>query len=592
MLSKETHRLLKIQFETHCNDKTLLQELLKNPHFESFILSINRAYFEYDDDKKLLENIVKENQKELVKVNEELKELNLDLENRVVSKTQNLQSAFQELAIKEKRIRSIIESIAEIILIVDENLNIKFVSENLFDQRKFSVESLINKNLSSFLNTKQLKEFKAILEKRNTSNNIFQFSFPNLESTFTKFEANITLNTEGSDIEYVITLRDVTEIRKIQTEIKKQKEFYENILANIPADLAIFDVDHRYIFLNNKAIQDPELRKLIIGKTDYEYGEIRGHSREKPDSRRQLFLKAISEKKTIPFEEKGMDKQGNPQYVLRQFTPIFNANNELENMIGLGVDITGRILAEQKIEELNQNLEEMVLKRTNQLELAIKELDAFSYSVSHDLRSPLRAVDGWSLALLEDFGESLDPQAIEYIKRVRIESQRMALLIDDLLNLSKIGKIQLKIKKIDFSAFCQKIFDRELETTDRNDFQLVIDKELFIEADENLLDIMMTNLITNAIKFSSKVEKPKITIGKILNEEKSNLFFIKDNGAGFNSELTKKLFGAFQRMHKQSDFPGTGIGLATVKRIVELHSGKIWAESQVNEGALFKFKIS
>jgi PAS domain S-box-containing protein len=591
MLRKETHRLLKIQFETHCNDKSLLKELLKNPHFELFIMSINQAYFEYDDDKKLLENIVKENQKELLKVNEELKELNLDLENRVLRKTQNLQSAFQELALKEKRIRSIIESIAEIILIVDENLNIKFVSENLFNQKQFSLESLIDKNLSYFLDTKQLKELKTILNKRKISHKIFQFSFPNLEGTLTKFEANITQNTEGLEIEYVITLRDVTEIREIETEVKKQKEFYENILANIPADLALFDVDHRYLFLNNKAIQDPVLRKLIIGKTDYEYADIKGHSREQPDLRRQLFMQAISEKKTIPFEEKGTDKLGNPKYILRQFTPIFNEDNNLENMIGLGVNITGRILAEQKIEELNQNLEEMVLKRTNQLELAIKELDAFSYSVSHDLRSPLRAVDGWSLALLEDFGESLDPQAIEYIKRVRIESQRMALLIDDLLNLSKIGKVQLKIKKIDFTALCQKIFDRELELSERKDCCLEIEEGLSMDADENLIDIMMTNLITNAIKFSSKVDKPKINVGALKTDDKSNIYFIKDNGAGFNSELSKKLFGAFQRMHKQSDFSGTGVGLATVKRIVELHYGQIWAESKINEGALFTFKL-
>lgn len=591
MLKDGIHRLLKIQFENHCNDKTLLNELLKNPHFESFIMSVNQAYYEYDDDKKLLENIVKENQKELIKVNEELQELNLDLENRVVSKTQNLQNAFQELALKEKRIRSIIESIAEIILIVDKNLNIKFVSENIFNQRKFSADSLINKNLSSFLNAKQLKEFKAILEKRTISNNIFQFSFPNLESVFTKYEANINLNIEGSDHEYVITLRDVTEVRKIQNEIKKQKEFYENILANIPADIAIFDSDHRYLFLNNKAIQDPELRKLIIGKTDYEYAKIRDRSAVIPDFRRQLFLEAISKKKTIPFEEKGTDKLGNPKYVLRQFTPIFNANNELENMIGLGVDITGRILAEQKVEELNQNLEEMVLKRTNQLELAIKELDSFSYSVSHDLRSPLRAINGWSLALVEDYGESLDQQAIEYITRVRIESQRMSALIDDLLNLSKIGKVQLKINKIDFTSLCQNIFAREIETSDRKDSQLDIEKGLIIYADESLLDIMMTNLIANAIKFSAKVEKPKITIGLMLNKEKEKIFFVRDNGAGFNSELSNKLFGAFQRMHKQSDFPGTGIGLATVKRIVELHSGQIWAKSKISEGALFTFKL-
>ncbi len=468
---------------------------------------------------------------------------------------------------------------------------IKFVSGNFYEKVKYSNDSLLGSNLNSFFNPTQLMELKKILNDDNALNNYFQFSFPNWENTLTKFEANATVNNEGSNTEFVITLRDVTEVRKIQNEIKNQKEFYENILANIPADLAIFDPDHRYVFLNDKAIQDPELRAIIIGKSDFEYVALRGGSSEMPTLRHQLFLEAISEKKTIPFEEKLKDKTGNPKYMLRHFTPIFNSNNELENMIGLGIDITGRKIAEQKIEELIQNLEDMVLRRTNQLELAIKELDAFAYSVSHDLRSPLRAVDGWSLALLEDYGESLDPQAIEYIARVRTESQRMATLIDDLLNLSKIGKVQLKIKKIDFTNFCQKIFQREIETSARKDYQIVIEKKLTIYADENLLDIMMTNLIANSIKFSSKVEKPKITIGKMMGEDKSKLCFIKDNGAGFNSNHSNKLFGAFQRMHKQSDFPGTGIGLATVKRIVELHSGQIWSESKINEGAVFKFKL-
>lgn len=591
MLKVETHRLLKRQFANHCNDKDLFGELMKNPYFESFLLSINKAYFEYDDEKNLLENIVKENQTELFKVNHELVELNQKLESRVAEKTADLQLAFLQLEEKEKRIRSIIENIAEIILIVDEKLKVKFVSENFYKTIKYSDNTIINKNLSDFFTTNQLAQFKKVIESRKGKSAFFQFTFPNSENDVHTFEANVNAIDDVNQSEYVITLRDVTEVRKIQHEIKRLKEFYENILADIPADLAIFDSDHRYVFLNNKAIADPELRALIMGKTDFEYAQLRGRSANLPSLRQKLFSQAIIEKKTIPFEEKITDKEGNPKYILRHFTPIFNDKDELENMIGLGIDITDRRIAEQKVAHLNENLEEIVLKRTNQLELAIKELDAFSYSVSHDLRSPLRAVDGWSLALLEDFGESLDPQAIEYITRVRTESQRMAMLIDDLLNLSKIGKVQLKIKQIDFTQFCQKIFLRELETSPRQDIDLKIEDGLCLSADENLLDIMMTNLITNAIKFSSKVAKPQIEIGSLKAENESNMFYIRDNGAGFNSEISSKLFGAFQRMHKQSDFPGTGIGLATVKRIIELHSGQIWAESQINEGALFKFKM-
>jgi PAS domain S-box-containing protein len=591
MLNNETHRLLKRQIATYCGDQEYLDKMLQNPKFEMFLKAVNQAYYEFDEDKKLLENIVHENQEELFKMNEELVEMNTKLEQRVAEKTQHLNDAFQELKEKEVRIRSIIENIAEVILIVDENYVVQFVSENFYEEIQFSEETLIGQDLNQLLSAEQLEDLNRIVNSGNTENPFFQITIPHAKKDNQSFDAIISIHNEYDKKEFIITLRNVTEMRKIQNQIKNQKEFYENILANIPADLAIFDSEHRYVFLNNKAIQDTELRAKIIGMTDFEYVQFRGGSPEMPALRHELFLEAISKKETIPFEEKLKDKLGNPKYMLRHFTPIFNSNSELENMIGLGIDITGRILAEQKIEELNQNLEEIVSKRTHQLELAIKELDAFAYSVSHDLRSPLRAVDGWSLALLEDYGDSLDAQAIEYISRVRSESQRMAELIDDLLNLSKIGKVQLKFKKIDFTAFCLKIINRELESSKRNDFEILVEEALSIFADENLLDIMMTNLITNAIKFSSKVEKPKITIGMKFQKDQYNVYYIKDNGAGFNSNLTQKLFGAFQRMHKQSDFPGTGIGLATVKRIVELHSGQIWADSQINEGATFTFKI-
>ncbi len=591
MLNNDTHRLLKRQIATYCGDQEYLEKMLQNPKFEMFLKAVDQAYYEFDEDKKLLENIVRENQEELFKMNEELVELNTKLEQRVAEKTQHLNDAFQELKEKEVRIRSIIENIAEVIVIVDENYVVQFVSENFYEEIQFSEETLIGQDLNQLLSADQLGDLNRIVNSGNTENPFFQITIPHAKKDNQNFDAIISIHNEYDKKEFIITLRNVTEMRKIQNQIKNQKEFYENILANIPADLAIFDSAHRYVFLNNKAIQDTELRAKIIGMTDFEYVQFRGGSPEMPTLRHELFLEAISKKETIPFEEKLTDKLGNPKYMLRHFTPIFNSNSELENMIGLGIDITGRILAEQKIEELNQNLEEIVSKRTHQLELAIKELDAFAYSVSHDLRSPLRAVDGWSLALLEDYGDSLDAQAIEYISRVRSESQRMAELIDDLLNLSKIGKVQLKFKKIDFTAFCLKIINRELESSKRNDFEILVEAGLSIFADENLLDIMMTNLITNAIKFSSKVEKPKITIGLKFQKDQYNVYYIKDNGAGFNSNLTQKLFGAFQRMHKQSDFPGTGIGLATVKRIVELHSGQIWADSQINEGATFTFKI-
>jgi light-regulated signal transduction histidine kinase (bacteriophytochrome) len=225
------------------------------------------------------------------------------------------------------------------------------------------------------------------------------------------------------------------------------------------------------------------------------------------------------------------------------------------------------------------------------LESAIKELDSFSYSVSHDLRSPLRAIDGWSLALIEDYGEKLDDIAIGYINRMRSESKRMGNLIDDLLSLSKIGKRQIVRKQINYKDLCLLIINRIIEAEQYKQPEVIIHDNHFIYADENLLDILITNLISNALKFSSKKENPKIEIGVELIDDLP-FYYIKDNGVGFEMNNENKLFGAFQRMHKKSEFSGTGIGLATVKRIVTLHGGTIFAKSKINEGAAFCFNLN
>ena len=253
-------------------------------------------------------------------------------------------------------------------------------------------------------------------------------------------------------------------------------------------------------------------------------------------------------------------------------------------------DISDRKKAEEEILNLNITLEDRVKERTLQLENANKELDSFSYSVSHDLRSPLRAVDGWSQALFEDYGNVLDETAHEYISRIKKESARMSSLIDNLLSLSKISKVKLQIKNINLSDFSTEVFGRIIEQTPSKKIKFTVEDNLKIDADPSLLDIIMTNLISNAIKFTQKKDEPEIYIGKILKDE-MQVFYIKDNGAGFNLTSSSKLFGAFQRMHKQSDFPGTGIGLATVQKIINAHGGQIWAESEKDAGATFYFYL-
>jgi PAS domain S-box-containing protein len=248
-------------------------------------------------------------------------------------------------------------------------------------------------------------------------------------------------------------------------------------------------------------------------------------------------------------------------------------------------------ITEEKLNQLNVSLEHRVRERTIQLETINNELEAFSYSVSHDLRAPLRGIDGWSLALLEDYGDQLDEKAHLYLSRVRNETQRMGSLIDDLLRLSRVTRMELKKTAVDLSQQASVIADRMRDEYKETPPEFIIQPGIEAYADAQLLDIVLTNLISNACKFSAVLPTPRVEFGKT-QIDGTYAFFIRDNGVGFDSANAKNLFGAFQRMHKQTDFPGTGIGLATVKRIISRHGGQVWAESQVNQGATFYFTLS
>lgn len=265
-------------------------------------------------------------------------------------------------------------------------------------------------------------------------------------------------------------------------------------------------------------------------------------------------------------------------------------------MVGINADITAAKEAERELVRHRDHLEALVaertqelLARTSQLEIANRELEAFSYSVSHDLRAPLRGIDGWSLALLEDYGHLLDEKARGYLERVRGETQRMGGLIDDLLNLAKISRTEMKLGPVDLSALAEVVV-RRLEEDPGRRVSFTIEPGLTAQADKHFLEVALTNLLGNAYKFTSKTPEAKIEFGRTTRDG-VRVYFVRDNGAGFDMGYAKKLFGAFQRMHRQTEFPGSGVGLATVRRIVTLHHGNIWAESEVGRGATFFFTL-
>ncbi len=249
-------------------------------------------------------------------------------------------------------------------------------------------------------------------------------------------------------------------------------------------------------------------------------------------------------------------------------------------------EVLERQRAEQEVQQLNMDLEKRVVVRTAQLEAANRELEAFAYSVSHDLRAPLRGINGFSDALMEDYGERLDDQARHYLRRILLATQQMSRLIDDLLRLSRIMRAELNITQVDLSEIADSILAELRNSQPERRINVRVEPGLTASADANLVRIALDNLLRNAWKFTSRHESALIEFGRL-----GEVFFVRDDGAGFDMQNATKLFRAFQRLHGPAEFEGTGIGLAMVSRIIQRHGGQVWAEGEVEKGAIIYFTL-
>jgi len=247
--------------------------------------------------------------------------------------------------------------------------------------------------------------------------------------------------------------------------------------------------------------------------------------------------------------------------------------------------------AEEQVRQLNTDLERRVYERTASLKAANQELESFAYSVSHDLRSPLRTLDGFSALLLSDYGGQLDEQAQNFLHRIQEGSRRMGQLINDLLNLSRITRTELIYKPVDLSAMAREIAtELQTQNTDRPSVEWDVSANMVVEGDVDLLKIALENLINNAFKFTSQREQVKIQVG-IQDQAGERIYFVRDNGVGFDMAYADKLFTPFQRLHSVKEYPGTGIGLSIVQRIITRHGGRIWPESEIGQGTTFYFTL-
>ncbi|MBP6740990.1 MAG: PAS domain S-box protein [Leptospiraceae bacterium] len=380
--------------------------------------------------------------------------------------------------------------------------------------------------------------------------------------------------------EVIATFEDITERKLTEQKLRESEILLRSTLDNMMEGCQIIDREFRYAYVNAETERQlGRPKEELLGKIYYE------------------IFPAIIENPMFGFINECMINHTNKNFLNEFIFPdgrvgCYKINIEPvpEGVLILSEDISDHKKAEAEIKALNETLEQKVIDRTNQLEAVNKELESFSYSVSHDLRAPLRGIDGFSRILQKDFTETLNDQGLDYLARIRKASQTMGQLIDDMLKLSRVTKAEMKIEKVNLSEIVASITNEIKELNLARKAEFVIQSNIEVSGDKNLLRIALQNLISNAWKYSSKNDSTKIEFGKTIQED-STVYFIRDNGVGFNMKYVNKLFGAFQRLHSVSEFEGTGIGLATVNRIIVKHGGSIWAEAEINKGASFYFKL-
>jgi PAS domain S-box-containing protein len=286
------------------------------------------------------------------------------------------------------------------------------------------------------------------------------------------------------------------------------------------------------------------------------------------------------------FETVRVTKEGAPINVSITISPIKDADGIVVGASKIVRDITESKGVAERISQLNAELELRVTERTSELEAVNKELESFSYSVSHDLRAPLRHLNGFSLALLEDYSDKLDEKGKGFLRELRGASQQMSLLIDDVLQLAQVTRSEMFRETVDMTELVTQILEAMQKIQPERTVSVAVQEGLAAYGDKRLLGIALTNLLGNSWKFTSKKENPAISFGRETRDGK-NCYFVRDNGAGFDMAYVGKLFGAFQRLHSANEFEGTGIGLANVQRIINRHGGRVWAEGAVDAGATF-----
>lgn len=388
--------------------------------------------------------------------------------------------------------------------------------------------------------------------------------------------------------EAVAFVLDITERKSAEQALLESEQRFRKMADEAPIMLWMTDHEGKTIYANKYWLD-------YVGLTLEQYtGQFRPDTEaihlEDRARAKALLIESVQQQKTYTATVRYRRSDGEYRWISINGNPRFTPSGDFVGHVGICQDVTESKLARDKLKKFARELEQRVDERTREIQLVNKELEAFSYSVSHDLRAPLRSIDGFSNIIATRYADALDPQGKEYFRFIRENTQRMGQLIDDLLQLSRISRVELDLHEINLSQMAEEITKYIQLQSPTREVKFFISPNIIANADPRLLRIVLDNLLDNAWKFTGKIADAAIEFSAY-NEAEQTIYVVRDNGAGFDMKFANKLFGAFQRLHSMDEFPGTGIGLATVLRIIHRHKGRVWASGEPGKGATFYFTL-
>jgi PAS domain S-box-containing protein len=462
----------------------------------------------------------------------------------------------------------ILSTMSDSLMLIDPEGKVIHANKAALDLLEYEEQELIGQEFTSLASqagsTESLFSLQS-LERGPVSNREITYRAKSGKIIPVLVSASAMYNEDEELIGFITVARDITEYRKLGQALKESEQKYRSLVDHALVGIGIHQ-NGRLVFVNRKLAD-------MLGYTLEECIGLSVAERIHPDERSMVIARAQRRQAGYPepdtYEIRLLKKDGSCIYAL-----ISNALIEYE----------------QRPATLMTIADSSDTRARKELEQAYKELEAFSYSVSHDLRAPLRSIDGFSQALLEDYADKLDAQGKDFLRRVRAASQHMAQLIDDLLKLSRITRAEMHYEQVDLTAMAKKISAELKEMEPDRSVDFIIGEGITAYGDASLLRVVLVNLLNNAWKFTGKHPHATIEFGA-RQEEGQTIYFVRDDGAGFDMAYVNKLFAPFQRLHVSTEFEGTGIGLATIQRIIHRHGGSVWAEGKVEKGATFSFTL-